>query len=132
MPAALIEAPPQSHTLAYLDGYDAVLNGDYAFVAYRETDLSGDWRVRISGKQTPGGVFEPEAMRLQSRHAGAQGKPYFTWGWSLDPSAGDPRCIQFRVHIKDGKPAEIEIFMVLRKADGTADAPRSVKFAWPV
>lgn len=50
---------------------------------------------------------------------------------TFDPSASDPRNIQFRVHVKDGQPSEIEIFVQLRKFDGTADAAKSVKFAWP-
>ena len=137
MPATLIEAPASNSsteytTLAYVDAYEAVLNDDYAFVAYKEKDKgSGEWRVRISSRHTAGGVFEPEAMRLQARSAGAQGKPYFVWGYSFDPSAGDPRCIQFRVHVKDGKPSQIEIFVQARNADASAAEPKSVMFAWP-
>lgn len=117
--------------LAYVDAYDAVLDCDYAFVAYKETDSNGDWRVRVKSSQTAGAVFEPDAMRSNARSSGAQGKPWFPWGYSFDPSDSDPRCIQFRVHVKDGQPAQIEIHVQLRKADGTADAPRSVAFAWP-
>lgn len=133
----LIEAPASNDqqtitALASIEGYDAILNDDYAFVAYKEVDKSsGAWRVRIKGRQTPGSVFEPEAMRTNARSTGAQGKPFFTWGWSMDPSAGDPRQVQFRVHVADGKPSAIEIFMQLRNADGTAAAPRSVTFSWP-
>lgn len=132
----LIEAPasvPGGTTrqqLAYLDAYDAVLNGDYAFVAYKEVDSFG-WRVRIRSSQTAGAVFEPDAMRSNARAAAAQGKPWFQWGYSFDPSVGDPRCIQFRVHVANGQPSEIEIFLQMRKFDGTADAPKSVKFVWP-
>ena len=135
-PAQLVETPAsvpggvQYQQLGYVDAYDAVLNCDYAFVAYRETDGFG-WRVRIKSSQTAGAVFEPDAMRSNARAAGAQGKQWFQWGYSFDPSASDPRCIQFRVHVKDGQPGEIEIFVQLRKADGSADAPKSVKFAWP-
>lgn len=117
--------------LAYLDAYDAVLNLDYAFVAYRETDSSGEWRVRIKSSQTAGAVFEPAMMKSNARSTGAQGKPWFPWGYSFDPSASDPRCIQFRVHVKDGQPSEIEIHVQLRKFDGTPDAAKSVRFAWP-
>ena len=117
--------------LAYLDTYDAVLNSDYAFVAYKETDSNGDWRVRIKSAQTAGGVFEPDAMRSNARSTGAQGKSWFQWGYSCDPSASDARNIQFRVHVKDGQPNEIEIIAQLRKFDGTADAQKSVTFAWP-
>ena len=132
----LVEAPASDtsyryETLAYVDAYDAVLNDDYAFVAYKETDASGEWRVRIKSRQTAGAVFEPDAMRLQARAAGAQGKPWFQWGYSFDPSEGDPRQIQFRVHVAGGKPSEIEMFVQLRKFDSTADEAKSVKFAWP-
>ena len=117
--------------LAYAAAYDAVLNCDYAFVAYKETDSNGDWRVRIKSSQTAGGVFEPAMMTSNARSTGAQGKPWFQWGYSFDPSASDARIIQFRVHVQDGQPSEIEIFVQLRKFDGTADAPKSVKFPWP-
>ncbi len=118
--------------LAYVDAYDAVLNCDYAFVAYRETDSDGSWRVRVRSSQTAGAVFEPAAMQSQARAAGAQGKPWFAWGYSFDPSPSDPRCIAFRVHVAEGKPAAIEMFVQLRKFDGTPDAPKSVQFPWPV
>lgn len=132
----LLTAPANTATmtyqqLAYLDAYDAVLNCDYAFVAYKETDSDGNWRVRIRSSQTAGAEFDPEAMRLQARAAGAQGKEWFPWGYSFDPSASDPRCIQFRVQVADGRPAAIEILVQLRRADGSADAAKSTKFAWP-
>jgi hypothetical protein len=133
----LLEAPASVpggasyQQLAYLDAYDAVLNCDYAFVAYKETDSNGDWRVRIKSSQTAGAVFEPAMMKSNARSAGAQGKPWFQWGYSFDPSAGDPRCVQFRVHVKDGQPSEIEMFVQLRKFGGEADAPKSVIFPWP-
>lgn len=133
----LIEAPASDiyatyETLGYVDAYDAVLNLDYAFVAYKETSRSsGEWSVRIKSSQTAGGIFEPAMMRSQARAADAQGKSWFQWGYSFDPNAGDPRTIQFRVHVANGQPSEIEIFVQLRKFDGSADAPKSVKFQWP-
>ena len=117
--------------LAYVAAYDAVLDCDYAFVAYKETDSNGDWRVRIKSSQTAGAVFEPAMMISNARSTGAQGKPWFQWGYSFDPNASDARIIQFRVHVKDGQPSEIEMFVQLRKCDGTADASTSVKFQWP-
>ena len=137
MATKLIDAPSNAdsqtyHVLAELEAYDAILNDDYAFIAFRETDTSsGAWRVRIKARHLTGVVFEPEAMRLNARSAGAQGKPFFLWGNSMDPSAGDPRSIQYRVRVKDGAPSEIEICVQLRKADGSADAAKSVRFAWP-
>ena len=132
----LIEPPPSDserkyETLAYVAAYDAVLNCDYAFVAYKEIDWGGDWRIRIKSSQTAGGVFEPAIIRNQARWAAGQGKTSFQWGYSFDPSPGDPRTIQFRVHLKDGQPNEVEIFVQLRQYDGAADVSHSVKFAWP-
>lgn len=133
----LIETPPsipggaQYQHLAYVDAYDAVLNCDYAFVAYKETDSNGDWRVRIKSSQTAGAVFEPDMMKNSARSTSAQGKPWFQWGYSFDPSASDERNIQFRVHVRDGLPAEIEIFVQLRKFGGAADVPKSVRLPWP-
>ena len=133
----LVEAPASDssyiyETLGYVDAYDAVLNGDYAFVAYKETNRgSGEWQVRIKSSQTAGAVFDPAMIRNQARACGAQGKPWFQWGYSFDQSASDARWIQFRVHVANGLPSEIEIFVQLRKFDGTADAPKSVKFPWP-
>jgi hypothetical protein len=133
----LIDAPVSDsnnayQTLGYVDAYDAVLDLDYAFVAYKETSCdSGDWRVRIKSSQTAGAVFEPAMMRNQARSTGAQGKPWFQWGYSFDPSAGDSRNIQFRVHVKNGQPSEIEMLVQLRKFDGTTDEAKSVKFPWP-
>ncbi|MBI1354279.1 MAG: hypothetical protein GC160_08030 [Acidobacteria bacterium] len=131
----LIEAPAsdssrQYETLGYVDAYDAVLNCDYAFVAYKEVDSYG-WRVRISSSQTAGAVFEPDMIRNQARAAGAQGKPWFQWGYSFDPSPSDPRNIQFRVHVADGQASEIEMLVQLRKADGSAGEAKSVTFPWP-
>ena len=117
--------------LAYIEAYDAVLDGDYAFVAYRETDSSGEWRVRIKSLQTAGGVFEPAAMKSNARSAGAQGKPWFVWGFNMEPSPPDARHVEFRVHVADGQPSEIEMFLQLRKFDGAPDAAKSVKFPWP-
>ena len=133
----LIETPAsvaggaQYQHLAYVDAYDAVINCDYAFVAYKETDSSGDWRVRIKSSQTAGAVFEPAMMKSNARSTGTQGKPWFQWGYSFDPSPSDPRNIQFRVHVQNGQPHEIEMLVQLRKADGTAEAAKSVTFPWP-
>jgi hypothetical protein len=121
----------QYQQLAYVDAYDAVLNIDYAFVAYKETDGNGDWRVRIKSSQTAGAVFEPAMMKSNARSTGAQGKPWFPWGYSFDQSAEDARWIEFRVHVENGLPSEIEMYVRLRKFDGTADTPKSVKFPWP-
>jgi hypothetical protein len=118
-------------TLGYLAGYDAVLNCDYAFLAYKETERSGEWRVRIKSSQTAGAVFEPAMMRNKARETAVQGKSWFQWGYSFDPTPGDPRNIQFRVHVKGGQPSEVEMFVQLRQYGGAAAEAQSVRFSWP-
>lgn len=135
--APLAEAPASDvsrvhETLGYVEAYDAVLNSDYAFVAYKETErASNQWRVYIKSTQTAGGCFDPAAIRSKAREVSAQGKLFFTWGYRFEPTVGDPRLIEFRVHVADGLPKEIEIVVRLRKADHSPDQPKSVKFAWP-
>jgi hypothetical protein len=135
--APLAEAPASDasrsyETLGYVEAYDAVLNCDYAFIAYKEMEKgSNQWRLCIKSTQTAGGSFDPVAIRSKARETGAQGKPYFTWGYNFEPSAADPRQIEFRVHVADGLPNTVEIFVRLRKADHSADEAKSVKFAWP-
>ena len=118
-------------TLGHLTAYDAVLNCDYEFLAYKETQRSGDWRVRIASAQTAGAVFDPAMMRSKARETAAQGKSWFQWGYSFDPTPGDPRNIQFRVHLKNGQPSEIEMFAQLRQYGGAPAEPQSVRFSWP-
>ena len=135
--APLLSAPADDartlyQTLAYVEAYDAVNDDDYAFVAWRETERdSGAWRIRIQARGLAGAVFEPAQMRGPARAASARGQPFFTWGAGMAPSLGDPRQVEFRVHVDQGQPREIEIHVVMRRFDHSADAPRSVRFGWP-
>lgn len=135
--AAHLLSAPQSTTdmhitpLASLDAYDAILHDEYAWIAYRETEPSGAWRVRIKSRHLTGVVFEPAMMQNQARSAAAQGKPFFNWGNGIDPSAADARRVEYRVYVEGGKPATIEIIAQMRKADGSADTMKSARFPWP-
>jgi hypothetical protein len=118
--------------LAYIEAYDAVLNSDYAYVAYCEKSRSdGRWQVQIRSNATAGASLDPEAIRLQARAAGAQGKSHFTWGFTLEPSEGDPRQVEFRIHLDGGQASEVELFVRMRRFDHSADEPKSVRFPWP-
>ena len=133
----LIEAPASNtvaayEPLGYIEAHDAVLDLDYAFVAYKETSrATGEWRVRIRSSRTAGAVLEPMLMAYNARVAYGEGRPWFSWGYSLEPQAGDPRLIQFRVHVRDGHPAEVEVLVRLRRADHSPGEIRSFRFAWP-
>lgn len=133
----LIEAPASDavfarETLAYLDAHDGVLNQEYALVAYKETHrATGAWCVRIDSREVTGGVFHPNAIRMQARGVAAEGKRSFLWSNPLNPRLGDPRRIEFRVYITNGNPASVEILVRLRKFDHTADEARIATFPWP-
>ena len=135
--AQLVELPANDasrvyEALGYVEAYDAMLNDDYAFLAYKETDNgTGEWRVRIKARQLTGAVFEPAMMKSKAREMGAQGKAFFTWGACMDPSPTDARSVQFRVYQQGGKASEIEIFVQCRKFDGTPDEAKSCRFPWP-
>lgn len=135
--AQLVEAPATSDSytyeqLGYLQARDAVLHLNYAFVAYKETERSsGNWCVRIKSSQTAGAVFEPKMIAEKALMTSEEGKPYFVWGYNFEPSQGDPRMIEFRVHVAGEKPGAIEMVARLRKADHSAGEVKSVKFPWP-
>ncbi|MFT3786891.1 MAG: hypothetical protein QM770_12110 [Tepidisphaeraceae bacterium] len=130
-------SPPEStgsakyEQLGYMQVRDGVLKCFYAFVAYKETEPSGAWRVRIRSSQTTGVVFEPAMMTDRALAAADDGKPYFTWGAGIDPSTGDPRKLEYRVHVANGKPSEIEIVAQMRKGDNSPGDAQSLKFKWP-
>lgn len=138
MTVPLLEAPPSDmrrvvSPLAYVDGYDAVLDEDFAFVAFQETDrASGAWRVQIRGLHTPGASLEPEEALLLSGEAEASGAPFSLVGYRLAPGPGDLRQVELRLHQVGGRPVEVELFLRLRLASGAPDTPRSARFLWPV
>ncbi|MBX3365358.1 MAG: hypothetical protein KF866_11430 [Phycisphaeraceae bacterium] len=133
----LLEVPADSGSyrhegLGYLDGYDAPINTDYAYLVYKETSVdNGEWKVRIKASVGTGVVFDPPMMRDRARQAAAQGQGYFTWGAGMTPSEGDPRQVEYRVHQAEGKPSAIEIVLTLRKFDGSADKTQQLMVDWP-
>jgi hypothetical protein len=133
----LVETPASDsvtlrETLAYLEAHDSADNTEYAFVAFKETHrATGTWCVRIHSQPALGALFHPNAIRIQARAASVQGRSWFTWGKSITPQLGDPRKVEYRVHVRGGEATALEIFVRLRKFDGTADSPRSVAFPWP-
>lgn len=133
----LLEVPADDHArtyhqLGYLVVYDAVLNSEYAFLVYTETDRdSTAWRMKIKSTHTEGATFEPAAVETKAREAGAKGKPYVRWGFFCEPTMSDPRQIEYRLHQEQGKPTAIELFVRLRTYEHQADTPQSLRFPWP-
>ena len=136
MEKRLIEMPSADgvHTfteLGYVSCYDAVLNCDYAFVAYKESERNGDWRVRINSSQTAGAVFEPALITSQARQTDAQGKSEFIWGYNFTPSDSDPREVAFRVQVERGQPTAIVITVQMRKHDHSKGERKQITVQWP-
>ncbi len=136
----VIPAPKSStalevEQLAYLESFDAVVDEDYAFVVYQETKTdSGKWVIRIKGSVTAGAVFDPDSSALKSaiKKAAGHDEPYLVWGFNLQPKEGDPRLVENRVILgKDGKPSDLEVHLVTRKADGSARETQIATVAWP-
>lgn len=130
--APVSDSRTRYETLAYLQAHDGASGDVHAFLAYKETDLaSGAWRVRVKSLQTAGGVFEPATMVQQAQAAATKGQSYFVWGYHLAPTPADPRQIEFRVHVLNRRPARLELYARLRRADHSPDRPCSVVCDWP-
>ena len=127
----LIPSNAKYQHLAYVEAYDGMQRRDYTFVAYKETDRDGSWRVHIRSSQSGGTVFEPALIKTTARSAGVRGEPWFPWGENFNPSPEDGRQIQFRVHVANAQPSEIEMLVQLRKVDGSIKTAKSVTFPWP-
>ena len=136
----LIEAPRSTNhikieQLAYLDSYDVVIDRDYALVLYSETKVAGGKSVlKIKSKNTAGSTFDEDndSFKNALRAAGARGVPYIFWGFRFNTKDTDPRVIENRVFMDElGKPTALEIHLVTRKADGSANEPKMVRVDWP-
>jgi hypothetical protein len=128
----LIPGTAKYQHLAYVEAYDGLQRRDYTFVAYKETDCDGSWRVHIRSSQTGVTVFEPALINTQARSTSARGEPWFPWGNDFAPSPRDGRQIQFRVHVANDQPLEIEMLVQLRKVDGSIKTAKSMTFPWPL
>lgn len=121
--------------LAYVESFDAVVDRDYAYVAYKETKTdTGKWVIRIKGSATGGTVFDPDASALKQAFKKAAGhdEPQVVWGFNLQPRDNDPRLVENRVLIdSDGKPTAVEIHLITRKADQSARDEKVVTVPWP-
>ena len=136
----IVKAPKSSsHTeveqLAYLESFDAVVDKTYAYVVYKETRAAtGKWVIRITGSVTAGTVFDPDNASLKNafRKAAGHEEPQIVWGFNLQPKDNDPRQVENRVLIdENGKPTEVEIHLVTRKADGSARDKQVASVEWP-
>ncbi len=136
----VVRAPKSSphievEQLAYVESFDAVIDKDYALVAYKETKTAtGKWVVRVKGSATAGAVFDPDSSALKSAFKKAAGhdETHIVWGFNLQPSENDPRLVETRVLLDgDGKPSSLELHLITRKADQSARDEKVATAPWP-
>ncbi len=128
-------AHTQVEQLGYIESFDAVVDRDYAFVVYRETDVaSGKWVIRIKGSVTAGTVLDPDNPSLKKAFKKAAGhdEPYVVWGFNLLPKENDPRLVENRIVLSDsGKPVALEVHLITRKTDCSARGEELLSVDWP-
>src|SRR5687768_4904812 len=124
------EARIESEPLRCADASESILSTRHPFIAFKETNpASGAWRVRIKSRHDTTAVLYPNAIRLQARAVSAEGKSSFTWTDSMVARPGQPKKLQFVVHVNDGEPAAIEIVPAATAFSPTSQLP--TKFCWP-
>ncbi len=121
--------------LAYLNSYDAIVDKDYAYVAYKEENKeTGKWLFKIKAKVTAGTSIDPGHPTIRSKIAEAakKGEQYFIMGFNMTPQGNDPRLVENRVYFDESlKPIYIEIHLITRKEDGSPTDEQVVKIEWP-
>jgi hypothetical protein len=136
----VVQAPKSSahiavEQLAYVESFDAVVDKDYALVAYKETKTdSGKWVLRIKSATTAGAVIDPDNASLKQafKKAAAHAEEFVVWGFNLTPKGEDPRLVENRIFVgEDRKPTHVEIHLVTRKADGSPMPEQVARFDWP-
>ena len=121
--------------LAYLHAYDVIVDKDYAYVAYKEEDVStGKWIFKISAKSTAGASIDPNhaVFKTNIESAVKKGQSHMVFGFNLQPKDDDPRLVENRVCFDESQnPTHIEIRVVARKADGSPTREQLAKIDWP-
>ena len=139
-PEPVIRAPKSTdrlrvQELAYVSSYDPFIDKDYAYVAYTERNpVSGRWSLKIRAKCTAGASLDPEhaALRAMIDRAADAGEDHTFFGFRLEPKEDDPRKVEKRLYFDaDRNPTRVEIEVVTRRIDGTANEPRLASFDWP-
>jgi bifunctional ADP-heptose synthase (sugar kinase/adenylyltransferase) len=126
----------QRTQLAYIESYDAIAGFTYAYLAYLETDVNKSQSViYISGNKTAEVKIDPNhsAFKRKCQQAALTPEGYFAHGFKISPRPSDSRNIEFRIHVnKLAQPTFVEMYVVTRKTDGTANTPVVEKIPWPI
>ena len=76
--------------------------------------------------------FGKERIDVAFKKAAGHEKPYFVWGFTMQPKGNDPRLVECRVNIdSEGKPLALELHVITRKADHSARDEKVLVVDWP-
>jgi len=121
--------------LGYFSSHDAIVNKDYAYAVYKETNTSNDnWYLKIKATCTAGTSLDPEhsSVRQNISNAAKSGKDYIVFGFNLVPKGDDPRLVENRMYFDDDlNPKRVSMHLITRNADGTPTDEQTVEFDWP-
>jgi hypothetical protein len=124
----------QIEELGYIESYDAVVDKMYAYVAYKETKPTKEtWRLCLKGSVTSATFVDPfhSAFKSALQKAVGRDETSLAWGYGIEPKESDPRRVELRVLLTDGKPSGVQMTLVTRKADGSAREPEVLTVGWP-
>jgi hypothetical protein len=136
----LVSAPESTdrakiEPLGYFESRDAIVNKDYAYAVYKETNTSNNkWYLKIKATCTAGTSYDPEhpSVRKNISEAAKAGKDYIVFGFNLVPKGDDPRLVENRLYFnEDLNPVRVSMHLITRNGDGSPTEEQTIKFDWP-
>ena len=117
---------------------DDVMKGEYEYFLFKKTDKkTGDYLIRLlpgPKTQTPGSSIERDKSirkAMEFAASGVQDTFYLISELVRSTGSDDPRTVQFRMYFDQGKPSELETFIVARKSNKSPKPPKTLRVKWP-
>jgi hypothetical protein len=136
----LVSAPAstdraQIEPLGYFESHDAMVNKDYAYAVYKETNPANEkWYLKIKATCTAGTSLDPDhpSVRKNISEAAKAGKDYIVFGFNLVPKGDDPRLVENRMYFDENlNPTKVSMHLITRNADGSPTPEQTINFDWP-
>jgi len=123
----------RSKLLGALVERDEVDGEDFGFVVCQRWSLSsGEWDVIIQSNRAVGAGLTSVEGERKAAAAAAVRQRTAKFGLPFNPLGRlDHRRVEYRLHQERGRPAAIEVFVVLRDAARRAKQPKVLRVAWP-
>ena len=120
--------------LGYQESMDDAKGISYAYLAYKETNSKGEWKIMIKGNSTGGTALVPKVIKKKCGEAAKKMKKYIVWGFTglAEKYTPDNRIVEHRVYFnKLGMPKYVEMHLQTQNGDGSAKDRIITKFDWP-